>query len=98
MAGPTRELWELTDHVCRVCYGRVLKGPRPEGYTGPDAEHVKRWRCACCGAETLHREVSSVCACGTRQKNGRDMGLRCERNPHPRPEFPSEVIASQVAS
>jgi hypothetical protein len=90
------ELWELTDHACRVCFGRVLKGDMPADYAGPDAEHVHRWRCSNCAAQGISRLVSSVCACGMRLKSGRDAGIRCERNPAPTPEFPSEVTASQV--
>lgn len=85
-------LFELTDHVCRVCFGRILKGHRPEGH--PD-EHAHRYVCTNCGAESVHRSISSLCACGMRTKTGRDYGLRCQRNEQPTPEFPSVVIAVQ---
>lgn len=84
------ELWELTEHCCRVCFGRILRSAAP----GDDG--LRRWRCACCGAEALHHAVTSVCACGMRQRTGRDMGLRCQRNQEPRPEMPSEILAVQA--
>lgn len=92
------ELWELTDHACRVCFGRVLKGDVPADYVGPDADHVHRYRCSNCGAEAISRLVSSVCACGIRLKSGRDAGIRCERNLEPTPEFPSLIVAAQVTA
>lgn len=87
------ELWELTDHVCSVCFGRVLMGRMPDDYAGDD--HHRRWRCSNCGAESVNRLASSICACGIRLKSGRDAGVRCERNQAPTPEFVSEVVASQ---
>lgn len=87
--------WELADHVCRCCFGRILRSVEtvPVG----DA-HGHRWRCSNCGAEAASTVASSICSCGLRLKGGRDAGIRCERNAEPTPEFPSEVVASQVAS
>jgi hypothetical protein len=99
VARPQAELWELTDHCCRVCFGRILRSAEhaPPPLPGePGDARAYRWRCACCGAETIHRHVESICACGTRQKNGRDMGLRCVRNDAQGPEFPSEIVAEQI--
>lgn len=45
--------WRLTDHVCRVCFGRVLERDGAPG-------HI--YRCANCGTE-----VSGICqVCGHR--------------------------------
>lgn len=93
-AAPPPELWELTDHVCRVCFGRIVMGRMPDGYDGD--RHHRRWRCSNCGAETAHRLVTSVCACGIRLRSGRDPGIRCERNLEQTPEFPSEIVAGQT--
>lgn len=97
---PPPKLFELTDHVCRACFGRVVKGRRPEGNTD---DHAHTWTCTNCGAEHVSRVVSSVCACGLRLKplkaggNDRDAGVRCVRNAHPTPEFPSVIVAEEQA-
>lgn len=101
MGKPTAPLFELTDHICRVCYGRVVKGARPDGE--PD-DHAHTWRCTNCGVEAVARQVSSLCACGQRLKPlkskgpWRDAGVRCVRNPNPSPEFPSLIVAVELAS
>lgn len=94
MADSSTQLWTLTDHVCRVCFGRILRTSADEN--APAGVH--RYRCSNCGVEASARQVSSVCSCGLRLKSGKDAGIRCERNTEPTPEFPSEVVASQVAS
>lgn len=81
-----RPTWLLTDHVCRVCFGRVLEA----------ADGVHRYRCSNCGLELPGRQPSVMCACGSKLRGGKSMGLRCERNPEQTPEFPSEVIAAQT--
>lgn len=88
MSKQPRELWTLTDHICRACFGRVLRQPQGEG--------VRRYRCSNCGLEATGRDESALCACGLRLKGGRDAGIRCERNPTPTPEFPSEIVAGQT--
>lgn len=87
-----RPLWAMTDHVCRSCFGRVLEAAE----AAPDGH---RYRCSNCGLEATGRRPAALCTCGTKLKNGRgDAGVRCERNPEPTPEFPSEIVSSQVAS
>jgi len=76
----------LTDHVCRVCFGRILR--RAAG----DGQH-RVYRCTNCGQQTTARAVSSLCACGAAMRTGRNLGLRCVRNPDPRPELPNEIVA-----
>lgn len=75
--------WKLTDHVCRVCLGRVLTRT---------TRHGTESRCAECGirAPGDHRQI---CACGTQLKNGHDALLRCQRNPNRSPELPAEIVA-----
>jgi hypothetical protein len=74
--------WELTDHVCRICLGRVLRRYDDE----------RGWvnRCADCGEERLGA-ISSLCVCGATLRTGKSAGLRCVRH-HPTPECPSEII------
>jgi len=43
------ELWQLTDHVCRYCTGRLLKGE-------------SGFRCAECGRTAP--ELTALCWCG----------------------------------
>jgi len=47
--------WEVTDHVCRTCWGRILKRPGQDG----EAE----LRCANCGA-SAHGKEDALCCCG----------------------------------
>ena len=77
--------WTLTDHVCRVCFGRLLRRPGTDG--------ARVYRCTNCGAEAQARVVSSLCCCGMKLRSGRDMGLRCVPNTNPRPECLSEIVA-----
>lgn len=81
--------WLLTDHVCRACFGRVLASASDDG--------AQRFRCSNCGLEAEGRKPEVLCACGLRLKNGRDAGIRCQRNEAPTPEFPSEIVAAEVA-
>lgn len=94
MQRPQQPAYELTDHVCRACFGRILRGRRPEGH-GDDRAHT--WLCSNCGASSVHREVDSVCACGMRLRHSGDLGLRCIRAVAPTPEFPSQVVATQLS-
>lgn len=76
---PLGVVWLITDHVCRVCFGRVLVSP-----------HGTEARCADCGAAA--QSVRALCACGAALHTGGNAGLRCERNPDQRPECPAEIV------
>lgn len=80
--------WEITDHICRVCFSRVLVR---EAF-----DRRKTYRCVGCGAEAEGASETAVCCCGIRLKNGIDAGIRCQRNPAPTPEFPAEITAVQA--
>lgn len=55
--------WEISDHLCRVCLGRVL--------TSTGADGVTVARCSYCGNE--HQgEPQSICCCGVR------LAARCD--------------------
>ena len=82
-----RDTWELTEHCCRVCFGRVLKA------TQATEVGVHRYRCSNCALEGLGRHERAICACGLKTKRGQDLGVRCIRNPEPTPEQPCEIIA-----
>lgn len=79
--------WRVTDHVCRICLGRILTRQTSDG--GLES------RCAECGAlESGGHE--SLCVCGATLRDGRDAGLRCVPNPERRPEVPAEIIVAHV--
>ena len=82
MAAKILPSWRLTDHVCRVCFGRVLE--RWE-------QRVHIVRCANCGTEQQAVPVSTLCCCGLKTRSGHDAGLRCQRNENPTPEQPAEL-------
>lgn len=77
--------WRITDHVCRLCLGRILTRTLPDG--------AEESRCAECGSHAPgdHR---SLCACGARLRNDTDARLRCVPNPEKRPEVSAEIIVA----
>lgn len=81
--------WAITDHVCRVCFGRVL--------ARETFDHRRIYRCSNCGVEREGKSELAICCCGIKLKTGVDAGIRCAINPQPTPELPSEVIAEQVS-
>jgi hypothetical protein len=77
-------MWDLTDHACRHCHGRLL--------SGVDTLGLPVFRCAQCGAMhaqpdekskaklgPLARTVEELCCCGMRV--GARQTMRCERLP-----------------
>lgn len=81
--------WTITDHVCRVCFSRVLVR---EAF-----DRRKTYRCSGCGIEQVGTSTAAICCCGIKLKTGVDAGIRCEKNPAKSPEFPCEITASQQA-
>ena len=77
--------WRITDHVCRLCLGRILTRTLDDG--------AEESRCAECGSHAPgdHR---SLCACGARLRNDTDARLRCVPNPERRPEVSAEIIVA----
>lgn len=81
-----RHGFELTDHVCRVCFGRVLART-----VADRTEYI----CADCGLATSGAgPVTAICSCGTKFPTGRRVGIRCVRNPAPG-VIPNLFIASE---
>ena len=78
---------QMIPHVCKHCFGRLLKGFTPDG--------TALTRCADCGAET-NASHQALCACGVDTGVGR-VKLRCVKNPSPSPKAPSEIVAEEVA-
>ena len=81
-------LWAITDHACRVCFGRVL--------VRETFDRRRVYRCAGCGIEREGRSEVAICACGIRLKTGVDAGIRCQLQNEPTPEFPAQVVAAQA--
>ena len=79
--------WKVTDHVCKLCLGRVLEGQRKDGTWAT--------RCADCEARAEGR-YDEVCCCGAALPNGRHAGLACVRNEAITRENPSEVAVIYV--
>lgn len=90
--------WELTDHACRRCFGRVLERVGP----GEGGELRAEFRCAECGA-TATGQVEAACCCGAEERTdgrgarmfARSLGLECVRNPEPTDELPLQVLVRQ---
>lgn len=78
-------MWNLTDHVCHRCFGRLLIRQTAGGTLV---------RCANCGAERIG-SPTDLCCCGLKVRN-QDAGLRCQRNPRPSPEQPAELAVGYV--
>lgn len=83
-----KELWSISDHVCRACFSRVL--------VRETFDRRKIFRCSNCEIEAEGRSESAICCCGIKLKTGVDAGIRCHRQESPSPEFPSRVVASQA--
>lgn len=77
--------WSVTDHVCRICFGRLLVGPSP----GPGKPG--RVQCADCGIY-VDGPIKSLCCCGAKLANGKPAGFRCAQNANKCPESPTEIV------
>lgn len=89
-----REAWELTNHICGACFGRVLSRPMPD--LDGVAATTRIYRCAECGIERVGHSSAIICACGFKVNGRTNLGLRCELNTTKTPEFPAEIIARQA--
>ncbi len=77
--------WELTDHACRHCFGRVLKRERQDG--------VVEVRCAECGKKVLG-DHAAICCCGA-DCGAMGRALECIRNPQVNEANPQEVMVRE---
>lgn len=77
------ERWEMLDHACRYCYGRLLRT------TTDDGSIVVR--CSECETEVRER-VENLCACGAKLRSGRLAGLKCQVNPSPTIAQPARIV------
>lgn len=77
--------WEVTQHVCGVCFGRLL-------VRDSTTDETTIIRCADCGIE-MEGDVKGLCSCGSRLNTGRDAGFRCEKNPDHLPGVTQQIVA-----
>lgn len=91
-----QDTWTLEPHICKKCFGRIVSS---------EAEGKERnFRCTHCGAVALGRDAAVLCCCGimgkprNRAKSAApvNMGIRCVVNPHPSPDFPAEIVATEL--
>jgi hypothetical protein len=87
MSRAVREAWEITDHCCRACLGRVL--------AMVDCHGRRVYRCAECGLRGIGSH-SALCACGQKLLGGKDAGFRCVRNDRVTPEIPAEIVVKHI--
>ena len=88
--GGSQEAWAITEHLCRVCFSRLL-AVRGHGVT--------HYRCSGCGLSENGRTPSCLCACGIKlPRSTRNAGIRCVKNDHITPETPFEFVARQVVT
>lgn len=88
--------WAIEDHICRSCFGRILSQPGEDGDSS--------YRCSHCGAVAYGRSAAVLCCCGivgksrARGKSAApvNLGIRCVPNPDPTPEFPGEIVATEL--
>lgn len=71
--------WDLVDHICRFCFGRILHSPTAEtGVAGGV------YRCSLCGATSETGRPNPICPCGIVSKLPRKH-FRCEAVLDPAP-------------
>jgi hypothetical protein len=90
---PTNEgklLWELSPHVCRICFARVLQRTT--------FDRRKVYRCSSCETEAEGPGPQVLCCCGIKVRGTRDAGVRCVPNPRRTPENPAQYVAEQVTA
>lgn len=85
--GKDNREWIITDHICRICMGRIL--------VTYDKDAKKTFRCSNCSVELQGRNTDCLCCCGMKI-GGRDAGIRCVKNQDVTPEWPSEIVAEQI--
>jgi hypothetical protein len=78
-------MWEVSDHACRFCLGRVLV----RAGRGAPAEV----RCAQCGAKA-DGGPSALCCCGA-DCGALGYALECFKNPNVTNEVPHEIMVRE---
>jgi hypothetical protein len=93
---PDAAVWRLEPHVCRHCFGRLVSCAT----AGFD---TRLYQCSNCGQGATGRSPDVLCSCGTEIRRADPagapllLGLRCQPNPAPSPDFPSLFVAADAA-
>ena len=66
--------WELEDHLCKVCGGRIL---RCASGAGPSPGGNPLYRCADCGVATTSMGPGALCWCGFGHRMQNDGAYSC---------------------
>ena len=80
------ETWSIADHVCRECFGRVLR-----------AQGGGIYRCSGCEAEAAG-SPTAICGCGIAigplalRAGLAGSRFRCGRNPRRGPDSPAQFV------
>lgn len=83
------EKWELLDHVCGTCFGRLLSRPADDG--------MCVFQCSNCGTTIISLRVEDICACGIKVNPGAtEVKIRCLKNDNVTPKVPSVIIAKVI--
>jgi hypothetical protein len=80
-----RPKWEVSDHACRYCFGRVLVRTR--------RGKVIQARCAEC-AQHRFGTVEKLCCCGV-EAGALGRALECVPNPQINVEAPQEIMVRE---
>jgi hypothetical protein len=77
--------WRITDHICRSlkCGGRILERM--------DLPAGALFMCSQCEATTTDM-IESLCACGVRLQENKDLGVRCWPNPDIDADHPWAIV------
>lgn len=85
MDDKNKELWEVADHSCRHCLGRVLIRTKHDGSATA--------RCAECG-KRAEGDHELLCWCGA-EVNGHGHIFECFRNPNLTAASPQEILVRE---
>lgn len=82
---PAARLWEIVDHACRHCSGRLVRSAKYEG----SVVH----RCCECGA-SVDGDNENLCWCGA-EVLGHGKIFECFPNPNKSPAIPQEILVRE---
>jgi len=81
----SRPKWEVSDHACRCCFGRILVRTR--------RDKVVEARCAECDAHRFG-PVDKLCCCGV-EVGALGRALECVPNPEVSVEAPQKIMVRE---
>ena len=69
-----KKLWQIEDHLCKKCGGRILRCVSGNGITGGGNPI---FRCADCGVSTSAMGPQALCWCGFEHRRQNQTAYRC---------------------